>query len=145
MTQTHSGLDALQAIVDGTAPGASIGRVLNFRLVAVSVGRAVFHGTPTTEHLNPMGTVHGGWYGAVLDSALGCAVAAALPEGQAYTTLEYKVNLTRGAKPGTALECIGTVQHTGRSTATAVAELRGIEDGKLYATGSTTCIILPAR
>ena len=145
MNQIPTGLQALQAIVDGAAPGAPIGKVMNFRLVAVAPGQATCHGTPTAEHLNPMGTVHGGWYGTILDSALGCAVATTLPAGQAYTRLEYKVNLTRGAKPGTALECVGTVQHAGRSTATAVAELRGIEDGKLYATGSTTCIILPAR
>ena len=137
-----TGLSALQSIIDGTTPGATIGRVLNFRLTSVAEGRAVFQGTPTGDHLNPMGTVHGGWYGAVLDSALGCAVATTLPAGQAYTTLEYKVNLTRGARPGTLLECVGLVQHRGRSTATATAELRGVEDGKLYASGSTTCIIL---
>lgn len=144
MSTPISGLEALQAIVDGTAPGAPIGRVMNFRLTAVREGSATFRGTPTQDHLNPMGTVHGGWYGTILDSALGCAVATILPADQAYTTLEYKVNLTRGARPGTALECIGTVQHAGRRTATATAELRGIEDGKLYASGTTTCIILPS-
>ncbi|MBT3466331.1 MAG: PaaI family thioesterase, partial [Rhodobacteraceae bacterium] len=36
----------------------------------------------------------------------------------------------------------GTVDHAGRSTGVASGEIRGVEDGKLYATGSTTCIIM---
>ena len=86
--------------------------------------------------------VHGGWYGTILDSALGCAVATTLEPGAGYTTLEYKVNLTRGLKPGTLVECRARVQHAGRSTAVAEGTIIGVEDGKLYATGSTTCIIL---
>ena len=52
------------------------------------------------------------------------------------------MNLTRALKPGVLVDCTATVQHTGRSTAVAEAEIRGVEDGKLYATGSTTCIVM---
>ena len=93
---------------------------------------------------NPAGTLHGGWYGTILDSALGCAVMTVLPQGVGYTTLEYKVNITRAIPPGTEVECWAEVDHAGRSTAVAHGEIRGLEDGKLYATGSTTCIVLSA-
>lgn len=137
-----SGLDYMRAILEGRMAGAPIAGVMNFRLHLVEEGRVAFRGTPAFEHLNPMGGVHGGWYGTLLDSALGCAVATTLPAGKLYTTLEYKVNITRALKPGTLIEAEARVSHAGRSTAVAEGWLRGVEDGKLYATASTTCIIM---
>jgi len=89
-----------------------------------------------------MGTVHGGWYGTVLDSAMACSVMTRVPPGSTYTTLEYKINVIRSIPQGTNIECIGTVDHVGRSTAISHGEIRGIDDNRLYATGSTTCIIM---
>ena len=137
-----SGLDFMRAIQNGTLPGAPMAAVMNFHISDVSEGAVAFRGTPEFQHFNPMGGVHGGWYGTILDSALGCAVATTLPQGCVYTTLEYKVNLTRALKPGVLVECAATVQHSGRSTAVAEATIKGVENGKLYATGSTTCIIM---
>jgi len=137
-----SGLDYIQAIHEGRMAGAPIAGLMNFHIHAVEKGKVTFRGAPEFQHFNPMGGVHGGWYGTILDSALGCAVATMLDKGSIYTTLEYKVNLTRAIPAGTQVDCTATVRHTGRSTAVAEAEIRGVEDGKLYATGSTTCIIM---
>jgi uncharacterized domain 1 len=139
-----SGLEYMQAILTGDQPGAPIAEVMNFRLHEVKKGEVAFRGTPEFRHLNPMGGVHGGWYGTILDSALGCSVATTLDRGTVYTTLEYKVNLTRAVRPGVEVECRARVQHTGRSTAVAEATIVGVEDGKIYATGSTTCIVMKA-
>ncbi|MEL6700858.1 MAG: PaaI family thioesterase, partial [Pseudomonadota bacterium] len=116
--------------------------VLNYQVETVEDGRVVFHGTPEFRHTNPMGGVHGGWYGTLLDSCMACAVMTKVPQGSFYTTLEYKVNITRALPVGTAIRAEGIVQHSGRSTGVAVGEIRGAEDGRLYATGSTTCIIM---
>lgn len=137
-----SGLDYMQAMLAGRFPGPPIAQTLNFNLLSIAPGRAVFRGTPLFAFANPMGGVHGGWYGTVIDSAVGCAVMTVVPQGSWYTTLEYKVNITRTIPLGAEVECIGTVQHAGRSTAVAEAVMRGVADGKVYATGSTTCIIL---
>lgn len=137
-----SGLEVMQAVADGRLPPAPIADVMGYRLVSVAPGEAVFEGTPSPAFRNPMGAIHGGWYGTLLDSALGCAVHTMMPEGASYTTLEYKVNITRAIRPGTTIRCIGKTSHVGRSTAVAEARIEGVEDGKLYATGSTTCIIL---
>src|SRR3712207_8513819 len=51
-------------------------------------GRVVFVGTPTGAHLNPMGTVHGGYALTLLDSALGACVHTTLAADEAYGTLE---------------------------------------------------------
>lgn len=137
-----SGLEFMQEMLEGRLPHPAISRLMEYRLVAVSPGRAVFRGQAGLAHTNPVGGVHGGWYGTVLDSALGCAVMTTVPRGRWYTTLEYKVNLVRAVPLGVAVLAEGVVDHTGRTTATARAEIRGEGDGKLYATGTTTCIIL---
>ena len=142
-----SGLQLMQAMLRGELPYPHIGATLDFLLVEVAEGRAVFQGTPQTMHLNPMGTVHGGWYATLLDSALGCAVHTTMPPGRAYTTAELSVNLVRGAVPGREpLRAIGQVIHSGRQLATAEARLVDAA-GKVYAHGTTTCLVfeMPKR
>ena len=140
-----SGLEALQAMLRGELPYPTIGPTMDCLLIEVSPGHAVFQGRPGPGHLNPMGGVHGGWYATILDSALGCCVQAALPAGKAYTTLELKVNLVRAIRADTVrVRAEGRVIHLGGQTATADARLVG-PDGKLYAHGSTTCLIFEPR
>ncbi len=137
-----SGLDFMRAVLDGRLSGPPIGQTMGYRLHSVEEGRVIFRGTPEFGVTNPMGTVHGGWYGTLLDSAMACAVMTMVPKGSVYTTLEYKVNITRPLPLGAEIECTGLVDHAGRSTGVAHGEIRGLSDGKLYATGSTTCIIM---
>lgn len=140
-----TGLQQMQAIFRGELPFATIGKTLDFLPVEVSEGLAVFQGTPGPGHLNPMGSVHGGWFATLLDSALGCAVHTCMPAGKAYTTLELKVNMIRALSPKVLrVRATGRVIHVGGQTATAEARLEGA-DGKLYAHGSTTCLVFDAR
>ena len=137
----RSGLELLQAMLRGELPAPPITRTLDFQLLEVGEGRAVFQGTPGAAHLNPMGTVHGGWYATLLDSALGCAVHTTLDPGRGYTTLELKINLVRALNEQVpVVRAIGRVRHVGRQMATAEADLVG-HDGKLYAHASTTCLV----
>ena len=137
-----SGLEFMLAVKEGRFPGPPIGKTMGFWPTHVEDGKVVFTGAPTFEVMNPIGTVHGGWYGTVLDSCMACAIQTKVPKGSTYTTLEYKVNIIRPIPIGTEVEAIGTVHHAGRSTGIADGEIRGKEDGRLYATGSTTCIIM---
>jgi uncharacterized protein (TIGR00369 family) len=75
---------------------------------------------------------------------MACAVMTKVPTGSYYTTLEYKVNIIRPIPPGMTVDCIGDVQHAGRSTGVAEGRIVGVDDGRLYATGSTTCMIMKA-
>lgn len=142
-----SGLQVMQAMLHGELPYAPIARTLDFLLVEVDDGRAVFQGTPGPAHLNPMGTIHGGWYATLLDSALGCAVHTRMPPGRGYTTAELGVNLVKaiGAK-APRVRAEGKVIHCGRQLATAEARLYG-PDGTLYAHATTTCLVfdIPAQ
>jgi uncharacterized protein (TIGR00369 family) len=143
--ENHTGLELLQRIVDGAYPAPPIGATLNYGLVEVSEGRAVFRGVPNERHLNPLGGVHGGWAATLLDSALACAVQTLLAKGEAYTTAEFKVNLTRPITPGTGeVVCEGVVVHKGRTLAVSEAKLLDAK-GKLLAFGTETCAIFPAE
>lgn len=142
-----TGLEMMQAMLRGELPYAEIAQTLDFLLTEVAPGRAVFQGTPGKAHLNPLGTVHGGWYATLLDSALGCAVHTLMPAGRAYTTAELSVNLVKALTPKVQrVRAVGTVIHCGRQLATAEARLVGA-DGTLYAHATTTCLVfdMPVR
>lgn len=139
---SRSGLEFMQDMIAGKLPSPPIGKTMGFAPVSVAEGQAIFEGTPEFHVTNPMGSVHGGWYGTILDSCMACAVMTKTPKGSVYTTLEFKVNIIRPIPVGTLVRATGTAQHAGRSTGVAVGEVRGVENGRLYATGSTTCIIM---
>jgi uncharacterized protein (TIGR00369 family) len=137
-----SGLDFLRAIAAGELPHPPINDALNFYLTEVSKGHAVFVGEPKHEFYNPIGSVHGGWASTLLDSCMGCAVQSTLPVGQGYTTVELKVNLVRALSTATGpVRAEGRVVSAGRTIATAEGRIVGC-DGKLYAHGTTTCLVL---
>lgn len=140
----YSGLELLQRIVDGKYPAPPIAAVMNFSLTEVGEGRAVFRGVPNENHLNPLGGVHGGWAATIMDSSLACCVQTTLAVGEAYTTAEFKVNLTRPITPKTGeVVCEGRVVHRGKTLAVSEATLKDSQ-GKLLAFGTETCSIFPA-
>src|SRR5437763_912043 len=54
-----SGLETLQAMLRGELPYPPISKTLDFQLLEIEQGRALFQGTPGPSHLNPLGTIHG--------------------------------------------------------------------------------------
>lgn len=136
-----TGLEQMQAMLEGAMPYPPIAQTLDFALVEVALGKAVFQGIPQLMHYNPLGSVHGGWYATLLDSALGCAIHTMMPTGRGYTTAELSVNIVRAASHSTGpLRAIGTVVHCGKQLATAEGRIVG-PDGKLYAHATTTCLV----
>lgn len=136
-----TGLAFLEGIRDGRHPQPPICRTLGFRLVEVAPGRADFEGEASFDAYNPLGAVHGGWFGALLDSCMSCAVQSRLPKGQGYTTLEYKVGMIRPVTLKTGPpKAVGEAVHVGRRTGLAEGRLVGPDD-KIYATGSATCLV----
>jgi uncharacterized protein (TIGR00369 family) len=138
-----TGLEQLQAMIDGRIPPATIATTLGFTGVRVAPGVAVFAAEPDERQLNPLGTVHGGLAATMLDSALGCAVHTTLEAGVGYTSLGLEVKFLRPLTPGMGrVVCEGRVVHAGRRVATAEGTLVHEESGKLLATGTTTCLVL---
>ncbi|MGH8737802.1 MAG: PaaI family thioesterase [Burkholderiales bacterium] len=136
-----SGLEVFEAMFAGRLPRPPIGDTLDFAPIRVERGLAVFQGRPRTKHYNPLGSVHGGWFATLLDSAVGCAVHSTLLAGKGYTTLELKLNIVRALTDAVPLvRAEGRIVHAGRQVATAEGRLVG-PDGKLYAHATTTCLI----
>jgi uncharacterized protein (TIGR00369 family) len=140
-----TGLQALNAMLTGELPYPHIADTMDFGLVEVAFGKAVFQGTPALKHYNPLGSVHGGWYATLLDSALGCAVHTTLPAGKGYTTVDLSISLVRAiTEKVKRVRCEATIVHAGGTIATAQARITD-DAGTLYAHGTTTCLILAAR
>lgn len=142
-----TGLQLMQRMLAGELPYPPICKTVDFMLLHVGLGTAVFQGRPGAHLLNPMGTMHGGWYATLLDSALGCAVHTMMPAGRGYTTAELGVNMVKAITLNVPrVRAEARVIHCGRQLATAEARLLG-PDGTLYAHGTTTCLVfdLPSR
>ena len=133
--------EAITGMLEGRTPPAPIGANQNFCIVQASLGKVIFQGRPQNTHLNPMGTVHGGWYATILDSALGCAVHTMLPAGRGYTTSQLNLQLVRSIPLSVErVQAVAEVVHCGRQLATAQSQLLG-PDGCLYAHATCTCLI----
>jgi uncharacterized protein (TIGR00369 family) len=142
---SRAGLPFLKDIIDGKLPQAPMCATLGFYLAEAGEGFAAFEGLPEFRHYNPIGTVHGGFAATLLDSALGCAVFSTMAKGEAWTTLELKLNMVRPIAEDTGpMRADGRIIHRGRTVATAGGTLTD-RAGKLYAHASTTCMVFPAK
>lgn len=141
IARTMSGLDFMRKIMRGEVRLPPIMELIDFQFTRVEPGEVHIGFTPQEFHFNPIGAVHGGVACTLLDSAMSCAIYAAIPAGTAFTTLQLNVHLIRGIglETGT-MRCEGAVTHCGTRTGTAEAKLVDAK-GRLYAHASTTCLI----
>jgi uncharacterized protein (TIGR00369 family) len=138
---TMTGLDYLQAILDGEIPSAPIASHLNMEFVSVEPGTAVMAATPDESHYNPIGTVHGGFFATLLDSVCGCAVQTTLPAGTMYTSLDLNVSFLRGITTETGrVVATGRVTKPGSRAAFVQADIKDAS-GRLLATATSTCLV----
>jgi uncharacterized protein (TIGR00369 family) len=136
-----SGLEFVQGLVNGTLPLNTIAQTLRYDIAAVESGRVLITAEPKETHLNPAGTVHGGFSATLLDSCMGLAILSTLEKGVAQTTLEFKISLVRPTTPDTGpITAEGVVLSRGRRVGTAEGRLTD-GNGRLLAHGTTTCLI----
>lgn len=137
-----SGMEVFAALLARELPAPPILSLVGFELASFGEGRVVFTMVPGEHQYNPLGTVHGGVYATLLDSAMGCAVHTTLPAGVGYTSLDLDVKFLRPMTADTGeVSATGWVVNAGRRTALAQAELRDGAD-RLLATGSSSCLLL---
>jgi uncharacterized protein (TIGR00369 family) len=142
LTEAPTGVGLLQAMFAGQVPPPGAMVTLGMEGVSAEAGRVVFALEPGPEHGNPMGTTHGGILATMLDSAMTCAVQSRLPEGVWATTLDISVRFLKPIPPGIGrIEATGTAVQVGSRVGTAEGRITG-PDGTLYATGTTTCLVL---
>lgn len=136
-----SGIEQLRAMIAaGRRPGMA--ESLDFRIIEVGDGTAVFAGTPGAFAFNPVGVVHGGYAATLLDSACGCAVHTRLTPQQAYTTLELKVAFHKTITEKTGLiRAEARVLSFGRRVAYSEGKLIDAT-GRLLASATSTLLIM---
>jgi uncharacterized protein (TIGR00369 family) len=139
-----TGLQFVQGLADGTLPLNTLARTLGYDVAEAAEARVVVRAEPSDLHLNPSGTVHGGFAAVLLDSCMGLAIQSTLEKGMAQTTLEFKISLVRPITPETGpIKAEGTVLSRGRRIGTAEGRITD-DEGRLLAHGTTTCLIFPA-
>lgn len=138
----RTGLELLRAIAAGELPAPPIMHTLDFHMESVEVGRVAFRLRPAGFHYNPIGSVHGGVFATLLDSAAGCAVHSMLPADVGYTSLDFSVKFLRRLTVETGeVRATGWVVHSGRTIALARAELADASE-RLLAEATSSCLIL---
>jgi uncharacterized protein (TIGR00369 family) len=136
-----SGLELLQAIVDGKAPMPAMAQTIPMAIISVEPGVVVFTATAGHQHLNPLGGVHGGFAATVLDSVAGCAVHSLLESGVAYATVDLNVKMIRPVPRDRELTAIGKIINISGRLAVSEGKLQD-SDGKILAHATATSMIL---
>jgi uncharacterized protein (TIGR00369 family) len=139
--KTMGGLEFVQGLTSGALPLNTMARTLGYDVAEAVSGRVVVTAVPNGAHLNPSGTVHGGYAATLLDSCMGLAIRSTLDKGFGSTTLEFKISLQRPITPETGLiTAEGIVLSRGRRIGTAEGRITDAQ-GRLIAHGTTTCLI----
>jgi uncharacterized protein (TIGR00369 family) len=137
-----SGLETLRRQIE-EGRRAPMGETLDFQLIEIDEGVAVFTASPGTKTYNPHRTVHGGYSATLLDSACGCAVQSCLSAEQGYTTIELKISYHRPITTETGpVRAEGKVISIGKRIAFTEARLTDMS-GRLYASATSTLLVLP--
>ena len=118
--------DVVQQIYRGELSHPPVARLIGFALTAMQPGQAVIELEATTQHANPMGTLHGGILCDIADAAMGMAYASTLAADETFTTLELKINFLRPFWTGKL-----------------VAEARMVKDG--HTIGLVECNVMDAQ
>lgn len=142
--KTMSGLEFVKGLASGALPLNTFAYTLGYDVVEAESGRVSITITPTTAHLNPWGTIHGGLTATLLDSCMGLAIKSMLDKGVGSTTLEFKISLLRAITLETGeIRAEGKVLNCGRHVGMAEGRVTDSK-GRLLAHGTTTCLILPS-
>jgi uncharacterized protein (TIGR00369 family) len=133
-------LDHFRAIIAGEAEPPPVAKLVGFAMTEVEPGRAVFEMDAGPQHASPLGTVHGGVICDLVDGAMGVAHAAALDEGETFTTLELKINFMKPVWSGHH-RAEGKVIKAGRTISLVEGRVTD-ESGSLVAYATSTCMTL---
>lgn len=136
-----TGLEFLQAMIEGHIPPASISKTIPMQPTEISEGSVTFKAQADQNHLNPLGGVHGGFAATVLDSVTGCAVHTMLPAGVGYGTIDLNVKMCRPVPQNQALIATGKVINLSKNLGISEGKIID-EEGKLYAYATATCMII---
>jgi uncharacterized protein (TIGR00369 family) len=137
------GHEFTRQLITGEQGPIPIFATLGYSITDIEQGRAVYVGQPAEYVYNPLGSVHGGYAAAMLDSAASSAVQSVLPAGTGFTTIHLSVHYLRPifAEAG-RVQAIGTITNRGRRTALADVDLRD-PSNRLLAQATASFMLFP--
>lgn len=118
-------------------------RLLSMRICALGEGYCRLEVDLERKHFNPLGSVHGGLYASLIDTAAYWAVYCDLEEGTGLTTLDLDVDFIAPAVGG-KLIAEGRRIRTGKTICLASGSVSD-EQGRLIAQGNSKMVVLPGR
>lgn len=141
----RSGLEMMREWIGGKLPAPPLYYLTGSRPIEAHEGSAT-QILPVTDWLNsPLRRVQGGAIVFVAELAMQGAVLTTVPAGTAFAPLDIKMNFFRPVEAdGRDLVAKATVDHRGKTLATAVCEVVNA-DGKRVAAAVGTSMILPGR
>src|SRR3954449_1962501 len=90
-----SGMDAMLGIRDGRLPPPPFAKLIGLIMAVVEPGRIVMELDPDESLENTIGLLHGATAAALLDTAMGCAIATTQQAGMTSVTLDLKLTYLR--------------------------------------------------
>ena len=136
-----TGLAMIQAVFASGGFKRGLGTTLGITGREASEGRVVLVGSPTEDHYNPLGSVHGGYAATMLDAAMALALQTLLPTGTGYGTTDLNITYLRPLTVDSGpVRAEGTIINLGRSMALGEARVLDRED-RLCAHAKATFVI----
>ena len=129
-------INGIRKMIESGEPIMPVVDLLGFNIKSAESGRSEVEMVMAEKLANTMGTLHGGIYCALADTAMGLAFATMLGEGETLTTLELKINYLKPVWNGKVL-AMGKVVKKGRLTGLVECDVKD-ENGQLVARASST-------
>jgi len=133
-------ITSIRKMMESGEPIMPIAELLGFNIKSVQSGYSEVEMEMSGTHANTMGTLHGGIYCALADTAMGVAFATMIGEGETLTTLELKINYLKPVWNGKIL-AKGKVVKKGRMTGLVECDVLD-ENAQLVARASSTFMVI---
>lgn len=129
-------------LVSGEDPAPPGSALLNWKVheAELGSGRGVCRYEVSTDFVNPIGGIQGGYLSVMLDDSMQTALLTLLAADEVSPTLELKTSFLRPARPG-SYTGEGRVVHRGRSVAFLEGRLVDA-DSAVVATATATATII---
>lgn len=137
-----TGLERMRHFKEHADERFGFAKFLAYEIAQVESGEVVLRYEPLAEHMNLIGTIHGGVLASLLDTVMGCALMTTLGAGERHTIIDLHTKFVRPANLETSpLKIHGLVDHRGRRQCTMSGKILTPND-KLCASGLATAMIL---
>jgi uncharacterized protein (TIGR00369 family) len=122
------------------ANDVAVARLIGFEAKDIRDGRTTVTLSAGPQHVNPMGTLHGGILCDIADAAMGMAFASTLAPEESFTTVELKIKYLRPVWQA-RLKAEEIVVQRGRTMGYVECSITD-DENRVVAKAASTCMVL---